>query len=207
MSTIAFIGLGNMGRPMVGYLLKAGHQLRIYARRPEVFQNEADLHLLAVEPLQLFALLLLLVVIEVSLCAQVVDRVLEVTLLAQPLVLLADHLLRLLVELLHCLLQTVVELVLAEVQVELVDFSDDTLFLVLTSCLLVELLEVVHRLVGVLVNFYLIFDPRADSVDLGVVVEPLINQQDAAKVVLVSYQPTDGLVQRSRRLLRVPGLA
>ncbi len=41
MSTIAFIGLGNMGRPMVGYLLKAGHQLRIYARRPEVFQNEA----------------------------------------------------------------------------------------------------------------------------------------------------------------------
>ena len=41
MSTIAFIGLGNMGRPMVGFLLKAGHQLRIYARRPEVFQNEA----------------------------------------------------------------------------------------------------------------------------------------------------------------------
>jgi len=41
MSTIAFIGLGNMGRPMVGYLLKAGHQLRIYARRPEVFQGEA----------------------------------------------------------------------------------------------------------------------------------------------------------------------
>ncbi|MEO0047999.1 MAG: hypothetical protein RLZZ410_958 [Pseudomonadota bacterium] len=41
MSTIAFIGLGNMGRPMVGFLLKAGHQLRVYARRPEVFQNEA----------------------------------------------------------------------------------------------------------------------------------------------------------------------
>jgi 3-hydroxyisobutyrate dehydrogenase-like beta-hydroxyacid dehydrogenase len=41
MSTIAFIGLGNMGRPMVSFLLKAGHQLRIYARRPEVFQNEA----------------------------------------------------------------------------------------------------------------------------------------------------------------------
>lgn len=41
MSTIAFIGLGNMGRPMIGYLLKAGHQLRIYARRPEVYQNEA----------------------------------------------------------------------------------------------------------------------------------------------------------------------
>jgi 3-hydroxyisobutyrate dehydrogenase-like beta-hydroxyacid dehydrogenase len=42
MSTIAFIGLGNMGRPMVGFLLRAGHQLRIYARRPEVFQNEAN---------------------------------------------------------------------------------------------------------------------------------------------------------------------
>ncbi len=41
MSTIAFIGLGNMGRPMAGFLLKAGHQLRIYARRPEVLQNEA----------------------------------------------------------------------------------------------------------------------------------------------------------------------
>ena len=41
MSTIAFIGLGNMGRPMIGYLLKAGHQLKIYARRPEVYQNEA----------------------------------------------------------------------------------------------------------------------------------------------------------------------
>lgn len=41
MSTIAFIGLGNMGRPMAGFLLKAGHELRIYARRPEVFQNEA----------------------------------------------------------------------------------------------------------------------------------------------------------------------
>ncbi|MEY3523138.1 MAG: hypothetical protein RIT33_555, partial [Pseudomonadota bacterium] len=41
MSTIAFIGLGNMGRPMADFLLKAGHQLRVYARRPEVFQNEA----------------------------------------------------------------------------------------------------------------------------------------------------------------------
>jgi 3-hydroxyisobutyrate dehydrogenase-like beta-hydroxyacid dehydrogenase len=41
MSTIAFIGLGNMGRPMASYLLKAGHALRLYARRPEVFQHEA----------------------------------------------------------------------------------------------------------------------------------------------------------------------
>ena len=41
MSTIAFIGLGNMGRPMVGHLIKAGHILRLYARRPEVYQTEA----------------------------------------------------------------------------------------------------------------------------------------------------------------------
>ena len=41
MSTIAFIGLGNMGRPMVGHLIKAGHVLRLYARRPEVYQSEA----------------------------------------------------------------------------------------------------------------------------------------------------------------------
>jgi len=42
MSTIAFIGLGNMGRPMVSFLLKAGHELRIYARRSDVFHNEAS---------------------------------------------------------------------------------------------------------------------------------------------------------------------
>lgn len=41
MSRIAFIGLGNMGRPMASYLLNAGHQLHLYARRPEVFQQEA----------------------------------------------------------------------------------------------------------------------------------------------------------------------
>jgi 3-hydroxyisobutyrate dehydrogenase-like beta-hydroxyacid dehydrogenase len=41
MSTIAFIGLGNMGRPMVNFLLKAGHDVRVYARRPEVYQHEA----------------------------------------------------------------------------------------------------------------------------------------------------------------------
>jgi len=32
--TIAFIGLGNMGAPMAERLLRAGHQLRVYARRP-----------------------------------------------------------------------------------------------------------------------------------------------------------------------------
>ena len=41
MSTIAFIGLGNMGRPMATYLQRAGHSLRVYARRSEVFQQEA----------------------------------------------------------------------------------------------------------------------------------------------------------------------
>ena len=35
MSTIAFIGLGNMGQPMARHLIAAGHRLRLYARRPE----------------------------------------------------------------------------------------------------------------------------------------------------------------------------
>lgn len=35
MSTVAFIGLGNMGRPMVEHLLNAGHLLRLHARRAE----------------------------------------------------------------------------------------------------------------------------------------------------------------------------
>jgi len=33
--TIAFIGIGNMGAPMAEHLLRAGHRLRVYARRPE----------------------------------------------------------------------------------------------------------------------------------------------------------------------------
>jgi 2-hydroxy-3-oxopropionate reductase len=37
-STVAFIGLGNMGRPMAGHLLEAGHTLRVYARRAEAMQ-------------------------------------------------------------------------------------------------------------------------------------------------------------------------
>jgi 2-hydroxy-3-oxopropionate reductase/2-hydroxymethylglutarate dehydrogenase len=36
MSTVGFIGLGTMGRPMAKNLLKAGHQLVFYARRPEI---------------------------------------------------------------------------------------------------------------------------------------------------------------------------
>lgn len=32
MSTIAFIGLGNMGRPMAANLLRAGHRLRVHTR-------------------------------------------------------------------------------------------------------------------------------------------------------------------------------
>lgn len=35
MSSIAFIGLGNMGRPMVEHLMNAGHTLRVHARRAE----------------------------------------------------------------------------------------------------------------------------------------------------------------------------
>jgi 3-hydroxyisobutyrate dehydrogenase-like beta-hydroxyacid dehydrogenase len=34
-STVAFIGLGNMGRPMVEHLMNAGHGLRVHARRAE----------------------------------------------------------------------------------------------------------------------------------------------------------------------------
>lgn len=36
--TLGFIGLGNMGRPMVHHLMAAGHTLRVYARRTEVMQ-------------------------------------------------------------------------------------------------------------------------------------------------------------------------
>lgn len=36
--TLGFIGLGNMGRPMVDHLMGAGHALRVYARRPDVMQ-------------------------------------------------------------------------------------------------------------------------------------------------------------------------
>jgi len=36
MSTIGFIGLGTMGRPMARNLMRAGHRLVVYARRPAV---------------------------------------------------------------------------------------------------------------------------------------------------------------------------
>lgn len=32
---LGFIGLGEMGRPMAGHLLRAGHQLMVWSRRPE----------------------------------------------------------------------------------------------------------------------------------------------------------------------------
>lgn len=35
MTTVAFIGFGAMGRPMVGHLLAAGHAVRVSVRRPE----------------------------------------------------------------------------------------------------------------------------------------------------------------------------
>jgi 3-hydroxyisobutyrate dehydrogenase/2-hydroxy-3-oxopropionate reductase len=35
MTTVAFIGLGAMGAPMVGHLLRAGHVVRAFVRRPE----------------------------------------------------------------------------------------------------------------------------------------------------------------------------
>ncbi len=39
MSTVGFIGLGTMGRPMAKNLLKAGHELVFLARRPEVAEE------------------------------------------------------------------------------------------------------------------------------------------------------------------------
>ena len=36
MSTVGFIGLGTMGRHMARNLIRAGHRLVFYARRPEV---------------------------------------------------------------------------------------------------------------------------------------------------------------------------
>ncbi len=38
MTTVAFIGLGNMGRAMAAHLLDAGHALRVHARRAEAMQ-------------------------------------------------------------------------------------------------------------------------------------------------------------------------
>lgn len=35
MACVGFIGLGAMGAPMAGHLLAAGHDLRVFARRPE----------------------------------------------------------------------------------------------------------------------------------------------------------------------------
>jgi 3-hydroxyisobutyrate dehydrogenase-like beta-hydroxyacid dehydrogenase len=39
---IGFIGLGIMGRPMVLNLLKGGHRVRVWARRPESMQALLD---------------------------------------------------------------------------------------------------------------------------------------------------------------------
>lgn len=39
---IGFIGLGTMGQPMARHLLRGGHQLALYARRPETLQPFLD---------------------------------------------------------------------------------------------------------------------------------------------------------------------
>ena len=39
MTRIAFIGLGNMGTPMVQHLIAGGHTVRAYVRRPEAADN------------------------------------------------------------------------------------------------------------------------------------------------------------------------
>jgi 3-hydroxyisobutyrate dehydrogenase-like beta-hydroxyacid dehydrogenase len=42
MATIGFIGLGDMGAPMARRLMQAGHQLTVYARRPDGAQPFVD---------------------------------------------------------------------------------------------------------------------------------------------------------------------
>ena len=41
--TIAYVGLGIMGRPAAGHLVKAGHQLRVYARQPAAMEPLVEL--------------------------------------------------------------------------------------------------------------------------------------------------------------------
>ncbi len=41
-STIAFIGLGTMGRPMAQHLQKAGYSLRLWARRQETYGTDLE---------------------------------------------------------------------------------------------------------------------------------------------------------------------
>jgi 3-hydroxyisobutyrate dehydrogenase-like beta-hydroxyacid dehydrogenase len=43
LETIAFIGLGNMGTPMAGHLLREGYRLGVYARRPEAADSLVSL--------------------------------------------------------------------------------------------------------------------------------------------------------------------
>ena len=41
---VAFVGLGVMGYPMAGYLVKAGHQVTVYNRTPEKAERWCDEH-------------------------------------------------------------------------------------------------------------------------------------------------------------------
>lgn len=43
MTTVAFIGLGAMGAPMVGHLIRAGHSVRAFVRRPEAADAAREL--------------------------------------------------------------------------------------------------------------------------------------------------------------------
>ena len=42
MSTVGFIGLGTMGRPMAKNLIKAGHSLVVYARKDDVAAERGE---------------------------------------------------------------------------------------------------------------------------------------------------------------------
>ena len=39
--TVGFIGLGTMGLPMASHILNRGFAVKLYARRPEIFQGKA----------------------------------------------------------------------------------------------------------------------------------------------------------------------
>lgn len=43
MTTLAFIGLGAMGAPMVGHLISGGHTVRAFVRRPEAAEAARQL--------------------------------------------------------------------------------------------------------------------------------------------------------------------
>ena len=44
MSTVAFVGLGNMGFPMAGHLVSAGHDVRVFNRTATTAERWGEAH-------------------------------------------------------------------------------------------------------------------------------------------------------------------